>query len=273
MPDNGIVEFDFYDPEPQAPMDRLQGIAGTRLATQREVPTVVFKTKEQQVAELMRERILSGFFARGQKLKQAELARMFNLSITPVREALKLLEAEGYVQGNSHRGAVVAPLVLEQVEELFELRMMLETRLAYEAVKRATPAAVEALVRINEEMMAGLEANDMFVQRENNYRLHFRLYEMAEQPQTLHFVRVVWAKYPFEMLAVMPRRPAGVIDEHQVILEALASGDAKSVARAVGTHIESGHRQFKKHYANELKKVVESNEPDSTPRVARPSNR
>jgi DNA-binding GntR family transcriptional regulator len=234
-------------------MNQFEGYQNLEPGIGSESTGVVFKTKEIQVAEFLRERILSGFFQRGQKLRQAEIAKMFNLSITPVREALKLLEAEGYVLGASHRGAIVAPVHLEQVGELYELRLELETRLAREAVKRITAAGIEALVRMNEEMMAALKANDMFAHRKNNFRLHFRFYEMADQPQTLHFVRILWAKYPFEMLAVMPNRPADVIGEHQKFLDALESGDAKAVVRAVQEHIESGHRKFKKHYVTEMR--------------------
>lgn len=215
---------------------------------------VVFKTKESQVAELLRERILAGFFKRGEKLRQAEIANMFNLSITPVREALKLLEAEGYVLGASHRGAIVAPLALEQVEELFELRLELEGRLAREATKRITPDGIAALESINDEMVEVLRHGDMAAHRQNNFRFHFRLYEMANLPQTLHFVRIVWAKYPFELLAAMPNRPTVVNGEHEQILEALRSGDPKAAMKAVNAHIESGHSKFKKCYADEIKR-------------------
>lgn len=215
----------------------------------------VFKTKENQVAEFIRERILSGFFERGQKLRQAEIAKMFNLSITPVREALKLLEAEGYIVGASHRGAVVAPVDLNQVNELFELRLELESRLAREATKRLTPEGIDSLIKINEEMLAAVKRNDMVAHRKNNFRLHFRFYEMAEQPQTLHFVRILWAKYPFEMLAVMANRLAEVNVEHKQFLDSLVSGDAKRVVREVQAHLESGHRKFKKYYAEEIRKA------------------
>ena len=57
------------------------------------------RTKEEQVADFLREGIISGKYPRGSRLKQAEIAEQLGLSITPVREALKLLEAEGYVSG------------------------------------------------------------------------------------------------------------------------------------------------------------------------------
>lgn len=208
-----------------------------------------FRTKESQVADFLRERIISGFYQRGERLKQAEIAQFLDLSITPVREALKMLEAEGYAIGASHRGVFVAPFQVDEVEELFELRMDLETRLSREAVKRMTPAAVDALAAINREIAEAEQAQDRAAHRSGNFRFHFRLYEIAQQPQTLHFVRILWARFPFDLLATMPNRGAQVIDEHQEILDALAKGDSSGAVRAMRAHIERGWRRFRKQYA------------------------
>ncbi len=210
---------------------------------------ITFRTKEGQVAEFLRERIISGYFARGQKLKQAEIAQMLDLSITPVREALKLLEAQGYVVGSSHRGAVVAPFQVGEVEELYELRLLLETRLTRAAAKRIDAAGIRALEDLNAELQAAAERGDNDATRSANFRFHFRLYEMAGEPQTLHFVRILWAKYPFDLLTVMPRRQFDVADEHREILDGLAAGDVRKVTRAMHNHIESGWRTFKEYYS------------------------
>ena len=94
-----------------------------------------FKTKEEQVADYLREGIIAGRFARGTRLKQQEIASLLNTSITPVREALRLLEAEGYVAGDSFKGAIVAPFDIEASTEVLELRIQLETRLVKGAVE------------------------------------------------------------------------------------------------------------------------------------------
>src|SRR6478609_11465686 len=84
-----------------------------------------YRTKEEQVADYLRERIISGVYARGSRLKQAEIAEELKLSITPVREALKLLEAEGYISGDSYRGARVVPFDASASGEILNLRLML----------------------------------------------------------------------------------------------------------------------------------------------------
>jgi len=209
------------------------------------------QTKEHQVAELLRERILAGSFVRGQRLKQAEIARELNLSITPVREALRLLEAEGYVRVSSHRGAVVAPFQVDQVDELYDLRLMLEGKLTAAAAKRLTDDEFRSLKLLQAEIYDATQRGDREGVRGGNFRFHFRLYELADMPHTLEFVRVLWAKYPFDLVGAIQGRQQLVLEEHAVLLDALRLRDARLALRAVHAHITSGHRQFTATYTLE----------------------
>jgi DNA-binding GntR family transcriptional regulator len=148
-----------------------------------------FRTKQDQVAEILRERIIAGAYRRGEKLKQADIAAELGVSITPVREALHILEAEGYVAGTSHKGLVVPELVAER-------------------------------------------------------RFHFRLYELADRPQTLQFVRVLWAKYPFTVQDMPASRTERMRGEHERFLERVAAGDAEGAAEAMVAHIRSGWEEL-----------------------------
>jgi DNA-binding GntR family transcriptional regulator len=87
-----------------------------------------YRTKEEQVADHLREGIISGRLPRGARLKQTEIAQELKISITPVREALKLLEAEGYLASDSYRGATVAPFDVGASTEILKLRITLETQ-------------------------------------------------------------------------------------------------------------------------------------------------
>jgi DNA-binding GntR family transcriptional regulator len=95
------------------------------------------RTKEDQVADFTRERIISGVIARGSRLMQAEIAEQLDLSITPVREALKLLEAEGYISTDSYRGARVVPFDASASLEILTLPLLLETQLVMHAADPA----------------------------------------------------------------------------------------------------------------------------------------
>jgi DNA-binding GntR family transcriptional regulator len=205
------------------------------------------QTKESQVADFLRERIICGFFARGQKLKQAEIAAMLDISITPVREALKILEAQGFTVGMSHKGAVVAPFQIERTAELLALRRLLEGRLVAGALRLAA-VDLPALERINARLGVAADAADLDEVRRCNYRFHFALYERAQQPQTLEFVRTLWAKYPFDLLTAMPGRQPQVRHEHAAFLQAAAAGQARAAVRAMDLHIRSGWREFRSNY-------------------------
>lgn len=199
-----------------------------------------FKTKEEQVADFLREGIISGRFARGARLKQQEIATLLNTSITPVREALKLLEAEGYVAGDSFKGAVVAPFDIEASSEVLSLRILLETQLVKGAVERAKGADIAELKVMAEEFAAAFDAGDNETARAANYRFHHRLFEVAAMPQTLHFVQILWARYPFDLINRLSGRVSRAAQEHDDMLAAIIAGDTGAAMLATRQHIEAG---------------------------------
>jgi DNA-binding GntR family transcriptional regulator len=199
-----------------------------------------FRTKEEQVADFLREGIISGMFPRGSRLKQAEIAERLQLSITPVREALKLLEAEGYVSGNSYRGACVVPFDASASEEVLELRLVLESRLIRGTAEKVTAQDITELRALADEFEQAFIAGDRAAARGINYRFHRRLYSIAAMPQTLHFVQILWARYPFDLINAVEGRGKDAAKEHDEILHALLSGDASAAMLAMRKHIESG---------------------------------
>lgn len=208
------------------------------------VPTsslqIDLRTKEEQVADYLREGIISGTFPRGSRLKQAEIAERLQLSITPVREALKLLEAEGYVTGNSYRGACVVPFDASASEEVLELRLLLESRLLRGTVEKITAQDIIELRALADEFERAFDVGDRAAARGVNYRLHRRLYSIADMPQTLHFVQNLWARYPFDLINAVEGRGKEAAKEHDEILNGLLNGDASAAMLAMRKHIESG---------------------------------
>lgn len=201
-----------------------------------------FKTKEEYVAEFLREGIIAGRYPRGTRLKQDEIAASLKISITPVREAFRMLEAEGYLFSERHRGVIVAPFKAETANELTDLRVLLECRLIEVAMKKITPADLNRLRELQNELETASRRGDRGQIRAVNYRFHSYLYGIAEMPQTLHFVQVLWAKYPFDLIHMVKGRPERAVKEHAMLLKALAAGNKKAVIGATRSHIESGWR-------------------------------
>ena len=199
----------------------------------------MFKTKQGQVADVLRERIVAGVYQRGEKLKQADIAQELGVSITPVREALHTLEAEGYIVGVSHKGLLVPHLVAEHALEVFELRMMLERELTERALEYLTPAGLKEL-RVQHRAAIPRGEAARLATRAANYRFHFTLYEMDDRPQTLQFVRILWAKYPFGFEHLTRGRSSRMAAEHEKFLLKVEAGDKVGAVEAMVEHIQFG---------------------------------
>lgn len=209
---------------------------------------VKHRTKEEFVADFLREGIISGRFPRGSKLKQAELAQMIGTSITPVREAIKLLEAEGFVLGDSHRGAVVAPFDMDATEEIVDLRVTLESKLALAALKRLTLQNLEELRDLQQQIEQAASNGDRAAVRLINYRFHEAIYMASELPQTLQFVRILWARYPFDLINKLDNRIERASAEHREMLSAIIVRDEAAMLSALRIHIRAGWDEFKANY-------------------------
>jgi len=204
-----------------------------------------FRTKEEQVADYLREGIIAGRFPRGARLKQQEIASLLNTSITPVREALKLLEAEGYVSGDNYRGAIVAPFDIDASAEVLNLRILLETQLVRGAVASATTKDISELTVLAGEFARAFDAGDNESARAANYRFHHRMFEIAGMPQTLHFVQILWARYPFDLINKLKGRVSRAADEHDEMLKAIIASDVSAAMLATRQHIEAGWQELR----------------------------
>lgn len=210
---------------------------------------MAFETKQDQVAEILRERIIAGFYPRGMKLKQFDIAQELGVSITPVREALHILEAEGFVAGASHKGLTVPLVAPESAREIFDLRLMLERDLTVRALERMDAATLAELRRGQTIIAAIAGGKDRLASRTENYRFHFRLYALAGRPQSLQFTRVLWAKYPFISQELGGRRLKHV-DEHETFLRHVEAGAMDLAAEAMVAHIRSGWNDLRADFAD-----------------------
>lgn len=147
------------------------------------------KTRTQLVVEAIREKILNGEIKAGEPLRQAALAEALNVSRIPVREALLQLEAEGLVNFEPHKGATASEISPQQVDEVFELRALLESELLKYSIPKLTQedlADAKSLV----EHMENVDDHDATLS-EMNYRFHNILYSRANRPHTLELADIL----------------------------------------------------------------------------------
>jgi DNA-binding GntR family transcriptional regulator len=121
----------------------------------------------------------------GERLRLEELAGRFQVSLTPVRQALRRLESEGLVVSLPRRGSRVAPLDVEELEEIQALRLGLETFLAREGARRCTDEALEEMLAAREEIEHAFRASDVPAYIRSFWRLRDACYRSAGRPRLL----------------------------------------------------------------------------------------
>ncbi len=198
------------------------------------------RTMAVAAADELRRRILEGEFPGGYQLRQDALANDLGVSRIPIREALVQLESEGLVKIVAHRGAVVSELSVDEIEELFALRALLEPRLLRLSVPHLTGDDFAALDRILADYDAEMDSRDASRWGELNTALHMRLYERANQPRTASIVASLLQgtdRYTRMQLAFTDGRPRAQ-DDHTKLVALCRAGQIDAAAALLATHIE-----------------------------------
>ncbi len=198
------------------------------------------KTKMAVVAETLRSAILSGDLGPSERLTQEELAARFNVSMTPVREAIQQLVAEGILDQSPYKGVQVAEVTAQDATEIYLIRSSVEALAVKSGVPNLRISDVQRL-RVLHSQIAELTAQGNITQvRKLNYEFHFILYQAANMPRLYRIIQNLWAQSPWDTLYVIPDRARRVVEEHERIVSAIDQGDAQAAAQAMQSHLEAG---------------------------------
>lgn len=192
-----------------------------------------------RVERALRDRILHGEVAPGERLNEVEIAGELGVSRGPIREALQRLASDGLVELQAHRGAFVRRLGPAEVRDLFEVRMALETTAARLAAQRATDgqlADLDALVHAGAEPIGHAD-----VRFQGARDLHARLAEATGNPALAAHLTLV--NQELRLLRTrsgeVPARAEHAVAEHAEIVAAVRAGDADGAAAAMKAHLRS----------------------------------
>lgn len=192
-----------------------------------------YLSKSEVVAIGIRNLIQNGEMAPGQVLRQRDLAERFQVSPTPVREALRKLEAEGFVTSELHHGATVVRAHDTRVHENFLIRASLESLAAGLAAQKATEADISEITAILDRMerkrITSAQATEL------NRDFHFRIYEAADSPTLMALLRMLWRSLGGEPQINVPDRQSP--KQHRAILDAITRHDADLAAELTRSHI------------------------------------
>ena len=189
----------------------------------------------------LRKAILKGEFKPGERLMEITLANRLGVSRTPIREAIRKLEHEGLVVMIPRKGAQVARITRQELNDVLEVRSSLEALAASCAAKRITDEAVESLRKAEEKFASLLENGDLTALAEADVAFHDVIYQATANRrliQILNNLREQMYRFRIEYLKEQMVR-SSLAREHERIIEAIAAHDSEAAMRLIREHIEN----------------------------------
>jgi DNA-binding GntR family transcriptional regulator len=201
--------------------------------------------QHERVYRSLRSQIMHGEIEAGRALTIRGIAETYGASMTPAREAVRRLSAEGALSV-SLTGRVTAPVLsTDRIEELASIRALLEPELASRAQPRAHMALIERLYAINLVISQAIVKNEPEAYIRSNLEFHRTLYLRAQAPAMLAMVETVWLQLSPTMTilyAKMQRKEAS--DNHRKVIAALRAGDEESLRLAIRADVTQGLRML-----------------------------
>ncbi|MCW3002520.1 MAG: GntR family transcriptional regulator [Conexibacter sp.] len=186
----------------------------------------------------LRQLIVSGALGPGQRVNQEDVARQVGLSVAPVREALRTLEQEGQLKYLPRRGYFVTELRIDDLQEIYELRRILEERAARHALPTLDDDALQRLGQAARDCVDAAEAGDVAAELAANRRFHFAMLEAPDQPHAMRVIRLLWDSTEAyrAMYYNSPEERRESVNAHDRILEAIRDRDADRLISELDAH-------------------------------------
>lgn len=207
------------------------------------------KTVQQALLAELRQLIVSGAIPPGAPIRQEEIAERFGLSRIPVREALKMLEGEGYVTYQAHFGYTVTQLSIAELLEIYQIRAWLETGLVRVAVPRFRSGDEEVMRAAMAAMVEAARDGDMQEVSRHNRTFHFQLFLPSRMHRAVDTVRKLWdATDPYRPLYFEELLSPDTINaEHEPLLRAALDTDIEETVRQLDLHRGHSIKRLREH--------------------------
>jgi len=199
-----------------------------------------YQPLREVVGAALRQAITGGILQPGERLMESQLAEELGVSRTPVREAIRKLELDGFVVMLPRRGTYVADLSLKDIHDLYEVRTALDSLAAELATERINEEELERLERLVVQISEYAEAGDVDKVAETDGLFHEIIYEASRNSRLIAVIHNNWDqanRYRYRSLAY-PGRLKDTCDEHRRLVEAIAQRDAALAAQLAAKHIE-----------------------------------
>lgn len=209
----------------------------------------VYHTKREIAALLLRDAIVRGELAPGTRLLLEDLSRKFDLSMTPIREAIPVLEGEGFVVQLPHKGAVVAQMDQEEIRELYAIRSAMEGLATSEGVPKLTGKDLAEM----EALLATLEAfqgtTGDFLEIDRSF--HLVLYQAAGSQRWVETIQMLWQRSKrYMLIALSSNELAHVVQaDHRRLLKFCKERDVSQAEATIRTHLKRSEEYLLLHWS------------------------
>ncbi|MBL8351315.1 MAG: GntR family transcriptional regulator [Burkholderiaceae bacterium] len=196
----------------------------------------------------VRDAILRGHLAAGERLVAQRLAEQAGLSRTPIKEALARLESEGLVVRAENWGYVVRTISMRDAEEIFEARLVIEVAAAGIAAQRATAAEVDVMTKLLASSQKRLQARNLVDFQHEARAIHETIAQATGNSQLVRMFKQVndlVLLFGVSLLKANPARATDILSENAAIVAAIRAGNADDAAALMRKHIECGHASFR----------------------------
>lgn len=196
-------------------------------------------TTAEYVLDAIRDGILNGRYTLGSRFDQKAIARELGVSLVPVREALRILEGEGFVKINPRRGAYVTDISATELEELYLIRAELEVLATQRAVPNLGQKELAHLAAVVSQMEDATRARDFARLMDLNKDFHFTIYEAAELSLLSELMHSLWNRSSLyrRVFTYLPERAVQALEEHKDIYRACERGDGDLAGKAIRHNI------------------------------------
>jgi DNA-binding GntR family transcriptional regulator len=190
------------------------------------------------VYERLRDEIVRGTQPPGAPLRLHDLANAYGVSMIPIREAFRRLEAEGFVRIVPNKGARVAELSIDEMQDVYRARMLVEENALRLAFPHLTMEILEEARQLSREALRLRIANDMRA-HDLHREVHASLYRPANSPWLMRVIELLWDHaFRYRLLATERMTPGVHTREHEKIIDFLAQGDLESAVSLLHAHIQ-----------------------------------
>lgn len=196
-------------------------------------------TIREQVYAILRDEISRGEYAPGTRLQEADLTEHLNVSRSPVREALRQLVADGLLIEIPNKGVYVKEFSLRDIEEIYDLRVLLESYAIFHSAGRITSARLRRLLDILADIEEAYEKGDLEAYTASDEKLHMKIVQLADNSLVNDtYERVRSMNQQFRVLSLADKqRLRESLEEHREIIGALATGDVNRADETNRRHL------------------------------------